>query len=256
MNKHIGSTSVRDLVAGLLAAATLYALPATAHAEQRLDPQAMAVLEAMSKTLAGAKSLTVRSMALYDVIQPGGIAIKLVQESRVQLKRPNKLYARVRRDDGTRRHLWYDGKSASFYDPNENTYSMLKAPSTLESLFEELSEKHSINVPLADLLNPDPYAAFKKYLISAAYLGKRSVDGVESHHLSFESQGADFQLWVTADDKALPLRFAITYVTEPGEPGFLALLRDWQLTPYIDDGTFEFHPPPGAKKVAFKKAGN
>ena len=256
MNKHIGSTSVRELVAGLLAAATLYALPAAAHAEQRLDPQAMSVLETMSKTLAGAKSLTVRSMALYDVIQPGGIAIKLTQESRVQVKRPNKLYARVRRDDGTRRHLWYDGKTASFYDPNDNTYSVLKAPSTLESLFKELTDKHSINVPLSDLLHADPYAAFKKYLISAAYLGKRSVDGVESHHLSFESQGADFQLWVSADDKALPLRFAITYATEPGEPGFLALLRDWQLTPYIDDGTFEFNPPPGAKKVAFRKAAN
>jgi hypothetical protein len=211
-------------------------------------------LRTMSATLARAQSLRVHSTSLYDVVQPGGIAIKLAQEVRVELKRPNKLHARVRRDEGSRRQLWYDGKAASLYDPDANSYSVLEGPSTIERMFDELSDTYGINVPLADLLVSDPYAAFEEHLLSAAYVGKRMVDGVECHHLSFESRGADFQLWVTADGRALPRRFAITYVAEPGEPGFLALLQGWELTPYIDDGVFAFNPPSGARKVELPDA--
>ena len=244
--------SLRRLAATALAVATLHAAPT--HAGESLDPRAMEVLQAMSATLAGADALTVGAKALYDVVQPGGIAIKIGQKSRVQLKRPNKLHARVQRDDGTRRQLWFDGKTATVYDPDANTYSVIDAPGTIDGMFRKLSDEYGVDVPLSDLLLADPYTAFKEHLISAAYLGKRRVGGVEAHHLSFESQGADFQLWVTADGRALPLRFAITYATEPGEPEFLAMLRHWRLTPYIDDGVFTFNPPQGAKKVPFRKA--
>lgn len=248
------TTWPQRLAAGLIAVAGLVATLTPAHAGQEFAPRAMEVLKAMSATLAGAKTLTVRSTSLFDAVQPGGIAIKVSQEVHVQLKRPNKLNARVQRDDGSRRHLWFDGKSATVYDPDENSYSVVEVRTNLDGMFRKLDDEYGLDVPLSDLLLSDPYTAFEEHLISAAYLGKRMIEGVEAHHLSFESSGTDFQLWVTADERALPLRFAINYVTEAGEPGFLAMIGDWRLAPYVDEGAFVFHPPEGAKKVPLLKA--
>ena len=106
---------------------------------------------------------------------------------------------------------------------------------------------------MADLLYADPYSTFTQHLISGAYLGKRTVRGRAAHHLSFESKGADFELWVAADGAPVPLRFAITYVTLPGEPLFLAEFDRWNLSPYLDPGMFSFTPPKGAKELPFAR---
>ena len=253
MLQHRFAGSCRRLATALLISAALHALPASVRADSALDPRAMELLRAMSSTLAGASQLSARSVALFDAVQPGGIALKVGQEVLVQVKRPNKLHARVLRDDGTRRQLWFDGKTATIYDAKANSYSVIDAPGDVDDMFRKLSDDYAVDVPLSDLLVSNPYAAFEKFLISAAYVGTRMVDGVETHHLSLESWGADFQLWITADERALPLRFVITHATEPGEPGFLATLRDWEFESYVDDGIFIFHPPVDAKKVPFRK---
>ncbi len=230
------------------AAATL------SHAAESFDAEAMEVLQAMSKRLGSAKSLRVRSTSLYDVVQPGGIKVKIGQQVQVFMKRPDKLHVRLQRDDGAQRYLWYDGRGVAFFDAGRNAYSRVAAPASIEPMLTELETKYAVTAPLGDLLHRDSFAEFKKNMISAAYLGKRLVDGVLCHHLSFESVAADFQLWVTADDTTLPKRFAITYVEQEGEPAFLAMLDNWDLAPYLDEGMFHFHPPLDAESVPFRPA--
>jgi hypothetical protein len=41
-----------------------------------------------------------------------------------------------------------------------------------------------------------------------------SVDGVPCHQLSFESPGADWQIWIEADSTPVPRRFVIDFVDE------------------------------------------
>ena len=114
-----------------IAAAALAALSAQlAGASETLDPRAMDVLRAMSETLSGATTISVRSSALFDAVQPGGIALTVGQRADVRVRRPDRMHARVRRDDGTERQLWFDGERATVLDPAARSYSVVPAAGT------------------------------------------------------------------------------------------------------------------------------
>jgi len=220
-------------------------------AKPNIEPAAAEVLQAASEHLAGATMLSFRATTYYDLVEASGIKIKAVKQTRFFVKRPDRLHVRAMRDDGARRYLWYDGKRLTRYEPVANTTSTMDAPRTIDALLDHLAEKYHVSMPLADLLYGDPNAAFGEYLLSGAYLGKRLVDGVWCHHLSFESAGADFQIWITVGDKPLPRRFAVSYVEEPGVPELVAILSDWELNAYVDDGMFHATPPEDARQVPF-----
>ena len=89
--------------------------------------------------------------------------------------------------------------------------------------------------------------------ISSEYLGEKMVQGVKTHHLSFGSTGADWQIWIEADATPLPRRFAITYVNTKGEPQYLAQLDRWSMGGAMDASLFKAGVPESAKKVPFAK---
>ena len=126
----------------------------------------------------------------------------------------------------------------------------------LDAMLDCVADAHHQNVPLADLLHADPYATVAEHLISGAPLGPRTTHGQPAHHLSFESQGADFEVWVAAEGAPVPLRFAITYVDQPGEPTFVAEFDPWNLSPYLDPGTFGFTPPADPEEVPAERREN
>jgi hypothetical protein len=233
----------------------LCAVPPEVDAEGQkpnIEPAAAEVLQAASKHLASAKMLTFRATMYYDVVGTSGIKTKFVRQIRYFVKRPDRLHVRTIRDDGAQRYLWYDGKTLTRYEPVANTSSRMDVPKTIDALLDHLADKFRVTLPLADLLYGDPHAAFSEHLLSGVYLGKRLVDGAWSHHLSFESAGADFQLWITAGDKPILRRFAVTYVNEPGAPELLAILSDWSPNAYLDDSMFSVTPPNNAKQVPFE----
>lgn len=239
-----GALSVSLLVMAAAAAAQ--------HPKADIQPKAAEVLKAASDTLASARMMTFRASTFYDVVEASGIKTKVVKQTRFFVKRPDRLHVRAQRDDGAQRYVWFDGKTLVRYEPGTNTASRMDAPKTLDALLDHLADGYRVSLPLADLLYADPSAAFSEHLLSGAYLGKRLVDGVWCHHLSFESDAADFQLWITMGDRPLPRRFAVTYVEEPGEPELEATLSDWDLNAYLDDGMFHATPPKDAKEVSFE----
>jgi hypothetical protein len=220
--------------------------------EPEIDPEAARILQAMSDTLAGATSFGVRAHALYQELQPSGMSYLREQTFVIFARRPDGLHARTRRDDGVEIYFWYDGAHLArlVEAADERLYSRIEVPDTIDTMLDFVAENYHQNMPLADLLYSDPYAAFSEHLISGAYLGERSVGGQPAHHLSFESYGSDIELWVAAEGDPVPLRFAIAYVNQPGEPAFVAEFEQWKLSPYLDPGMFGFTPPADAEEIA------
>jgi len=105
----------------------------------------------------------------------------------------------------------------------------LEFKGSTDQLFYDLSEKHDLNFPIADLLYSNVSNTFQKSLLSSEYTGERTFQGVKTHHLSLETTGADWQIWIEADGSPLPRRFTITYVNDKGEPQYLAQLDQWSL---------------------------
>jgi hypothetical protein len=245
------SASLVFAAAGLVMAAQA---PASYAQEAKTDKKAMSILKGMSDYLASATAVSFRARTFYDVVRESGIKIKVGREVRVRLRRPDRIQATAIRDDGDATTLWYDGKQFTVWRRSANQTMNLEIAGTTDQLLDELIQKYKVQMPLADLLYSNINETFSQDLISSEYLGIREVDGVPCHHLSFESKGADWQIWIEADATPVPRRFAIDFVPVDHQPQFLAQLDAWSVGGELEDYHFKAAVPEGVEKVTFEPA--
>jgi hypothetical protein len=214
-----------------------------------MDDNALKVLRDMSAYLTTCRTLRFGVTILYDQVMESGILVKRSEHGEITLERPDKFLAVVTRDDQEQRRIYFDGTSLVRLVVDENAYQKIDFTGDTDSLLRHVIDKYNIQVPMADFLFNDLAATFQEYLISAEYMGIRTVDGVPCHHLSFESTGADWQLWVEVGDKPVPHMFAITFVNDEHSPQLVAMFHQWRVNPHVDEQLFCFHAPPGAQEV-------
>lgn len=218
-----------------------------------MDEKAMQILQGMSDYLAGAKTLSFRARTLFDEVRKSGIKIKSARTIHVVLQRPSSLRVLSIADNGAARTSWFDGSKLTVLMRDTNQFMELEYEGNIDGMLDELIENHEAQLPLADLAYSDIAKNFKENLISAGYLGIKLVNGIKCHHLSFESTGADWQIWIQADATPLPRRFAISYVNDAERPEFLASLSRWSINGKAVDDQFKASIPESAKKVPFGK---
>lgn len=225
---------------------------ASADDSKLMDEKANALLKSMSDFIGKAQTLSFRTRTFFDVVRESGIQIKVGRANQVRLKRPDKLQLHSVSEDGQATTAWFDGSKMTIWTRHANEVSQLEFSGTTDKLIDELVEKHKAVLPTADLLFSDVAAKFKENMISSEYLGLRTVGGVKCHHLSFESTGADWQIWIRADQTPLPCRFVINYVEIKGEPGYMAQFENWSVGGEMDDSLFTAAVPDEVKKVKFE----
>jgi hypothetical protein len=254
LNTRLG-TSSRGLLAGLfMAAATVTGAANTALAQDKaelMDPKAIEVLDAMSAYLGKAKTLTFTANTSFDDLRTG-LKTKVFRTSKIYVKRPTGTYATEITDDLSGRKIWFDGTKLTQYFTHTNKYQELAFKGTNDAAMDELVDKYDARFVLGDLLYTDSSKNFKEYLLSSEYMGLKLVDGTATHHLSFESEAADFQIWVQVGSTPLPLRYEITHVDIPSEPEFLSRFTNWVVDGPPNEEVFRAVVPAGAKKVEFK----
>lgn len=256
---NIAITGVRKFVthasafAALLCAVALYPGQAMSEKAGPMDEKAGQILQGMSDYLAKAETASFRVKTFYDQVRESGIKIKAARKGQVLLKRPNQLHVKSISENGAARTVWFDGSKLTVWDRHVNEVKALDFKGTTDALLDHLSDKYKVNLPVADLLFSDIGKTMKESIISSEYLGMRTVKGVKCHHLSFESTGADWQIWIEADATPVPRRFAVTYVNDKGEPQFLAQLDRWSIGGAADDSMFKAAVPESAKKVPLGK---
>ena len=243
-------------VASLTLVAILIAFGATAASAQQkgpMDEKAGQILQGMSDYLSKAQSVSFRARSFFDQVRDSGIKIKRARQGHIHLMRPDKLYVESVFEDGAARTTWFDGSKLTVWDRQVNQVRTLDFKGSTDKLIVHLEDKHKVNLPLADLLFSDVGKALKDTIISSEYLGIRTVNGVKCHQLSFESTGADWQIWIEADSTPLPRRFVITYVADKGEPQFMAQLDQWSIGAEAADSMFKAGVPDSVKNVPFGK---
>jgi hypothetical protein len=80
-------------------------------------------------------------------------------------------------------------------------------------------------------------------------IGQETLLGEETHHLAFQGEEVDWQIWIKDGPEPLPLRYVITSKTVKGQPQFTVQMARWEPRATVDDAAFDFKPPPGAKKL-------
>jgi len=218
-----------------------------------MDEKALTSLKQMSDYLAGASALSFRSSTFFDIIDKDGIKVKSGRQSDVIIKRPDKLYINANADDGSAATIWYDGEKLTYWRRDTNEAMSLDFKGTTDAMLDHLVEVYDIQLPLTDLLYSSVNKMVSDNIVSAKYIGARTVGGVPTHQLSMESAGADWQIWIEADSTPVPRRYAIDLTGQEHQPQFLATLDNWSIGREVDDYYFTAALPDSTKTTAFKK---
>lgn len=238
----------RFLLVGLF---SMILLPATPAAEKaRIDPKALEWLKRMSSTLAGAKAFTYSAQSIVEVPAQTGQFLTLFPRAEVALQRPNKLRAHLS-GEAPSFDFYYDGTTVSAFAPGTKVYSSAKAPATIDEMLPGLQSETGIRFATMPLLLSNPYGALTRGLTSGVVIGPVVVNGVPCEHLAFRAPGVNWEIWVEANDRALPRRLAMTFTDRVNFPRTIVGFSSWNLRPWLPSGTFVFRPPAGASEIPF-----
>lgn len=240
-----GARSTRRLV--VTAAAILIALvPVGARAQNAVDPDAQSALAAMSNYLEGLRSFSVEYSAVDEVVTPEGQKLQFIHSGEIMVQRPDRLHATRRGAAGTA-EVFLDGRALTLFGRGANAYLQLPA-SNIDAAIDGVRNL-GFDAPGADLLASKPLDSSTTDMTSGAHIGMTFIDGVEVHQLAFRGADVDWQLWVTAGDKPLPVRYVITTKSISGAPQYTLQLRNWNSAPQIDAARYAFVPPQGARQL-------
>ena len=135
---------------------------------------------------------------------------------------------------------------------DENIYGTVEAPNSIDEMFDFVMAEYDISIPLADLLFRKPYDILIANVYTGTYVGLDKIADRDCHHLAFQQELIDWQIWIGAGETALPLKLVITYKEDPGQPQYSATINEWNLSPGFSNEIFEFSLPAGAKRVDLK----
>lgn len=152
----------------------------------------------------------------------------------------------MRRGAAGASELVLDGKDLVLFGREANAYLRLPAPTIAAAV--QAVQRLGFDAPGADLLAEAPLDGATTDIVVGTHVGMTFIDGAEVHHLAFRGVEIDWQLWVTAGDRPLPLRYVIISKAVAGTPQYTLQLRNWSAAP-ADPARFVFMPPSGARSL-------
>lgn len=255
MPRHVAqNTSLKILFAGVMAVIATSAswLPSYAQDDDGpVDKRAIDILKGMSDYLGDSETISFRTKSFFDVVRKSGIKIKTGRSGAVLLKRPGDLYIHAEGEDGSASTIWFDGSKLTLWRRDANEVMAIDFEGTTDAMLDHVIDEYDAQIPFADLLSSDVNKTLGKDILSAEYIGVRIIDGVPCHQLSFESVGADWQIWIEADSTPVPRRFVIDFVGDASKPQYMARMDAWSIGLDIEDFNFVAAVPEGVEKVEF-----
>jgi hypothetical protein len=222
--------------------------PELAPGSRLIDPRADELVRQMSDRLARATSFALEAEEVHDEVPEHSPRQQLTNLRHVALRRPNRLVGDAA-GDGINRSFWYDGKTFSALDKEQNVWAGGAVPATVDEALDWVFDQTGTVVPLADFIYGDAYARLMADVQRGVYLGIHEAAGVPCHHLSFEQATIDWQLWIDAGPEPLPRKLVIAYKTEDEVPQYTVTIRKWNLQATLPDALFAFTPPEGATRI-------
>jgi hypothetical protein len=213
-----------------------------------IEPRVQELMRRMSDRLGQVSALALEAEEVYDDVPADRPRTQLTSVRRVAMRRPDRLVADAA-GDAQNRALWYDGKTASSLDREQNVWTSGAVPPTVDGALDWVFDQTGTVIPLADFLYVDVYDRMMGQVQRGVYLGVHEAAGVPCHHLSFEQATIDWQIWIDAGPEPLPRKLVIAYKTEDEVPQYSVTIRKWNVKADLPEALFRFVPPSGAKRV-------
>jgi hypothetical protein len=241
-----------------LAAATVPVIAATflmvsaasaADQESRIDPAATAALKAMSDYVTSLPAIELDATVSYDVVAKNGQTIVVSMTGHYKARRPDRLRVDLQ-SDTHKQSFYYDGTTFTIVAPAEGFFAKAEAKPTIRETLAAVAASHSVEMPLADLFalgtDEDPV----KLITSAFDVGPSEITGIPVEHWAFRGKQRDWEVWIAAGDKPLPVKFQIVDRSDPALPRYDVVLA-WVASPTVSDADFTFVPTATMKQIDF-----
>jgi hypothetical protein len=213
-------------------------------------PQPEKILQQACDLLKSAQQFSFKAEVTDDRVYTGGKKLQFAFDLEASVRRPDKLRINAQ-GDTENKQFFYDGKTITLYDQPKNAYAGMAAPATIDEALAQARQEYGLTVALADLSQSNAFAVMTKGQKHALYVGEGLVRGVTCHHLAFDRDDIQWQVWIDAGDKPLIRKIVINQKRLPAEPQWTAYLTDWNLAPQLSDSLFVFSPPEKAVKAKF-----
>ena len=226
----------------------LIVVSATSVEARAGEADAKRLLATMSDYLTAQKALTFEYDAILEVVTKDEQKLALASSGSVILNRPDKIRA-TRSGGFANVEMSFDGKTLTLLGKNQNLYTQIDVPGTLEHLVDELREKHNRPLPAADLLLTNSYDVLMRDVTDVKDLGAGVIGGLECDYLAFRKNDVDWQIWIAQGERPFPCRYVISSKLITGQPQYTVQFRNWKSGGEVDAMDFNFTNPTKAEKV-------
>ena len=227
--------------------------PASQATAATPEPDPFEVVQKMCDFLKSQQQFSYKAEVADDQVYAGGKKLQYGIDMETFVRRPDRLRVNAE-GDLVDKQFYFDGKTITLYDKDDNVYGTLEVPPNIESALDKASKEFGVRVALTDLASPQLCELIRQKAKHSLYVGLHKVRGVPCHHLAFDSDEVQVQFWIDAGDKPLPRKIVMNYKTLPASPQWTAHLSDWNFSPQLNDTLFAFTPPQGVEKIKFVPA--
>jgi hypothetical protein len=217
-----------------------------------IEPAALAMLQATSQRLAGAKSMSFTATTTYESPARNGQPLYYATLSQVAVKRPDKLRV-ITPGDGPASDFYLNGKSMIAYAPAANLVAVADAPPTIEAAIKAAYDKAAIYFPFSELLVADPYKNLSEGLTSAFVVGQSHVVGdTVTDMVAIANDNVQAEIWIAVSD-GLPRMIRAVYPKDPGRSRYEIEFSHWRLNAPMNDADFTPTQDLKAPRMAFAR---
>ena len=243
LKKLLLASLLMSIGTGLAPGADRMAL-AAGPAGPAISADASSAVAQMGKTL-GAQAFSFQARTIRVYADASNQPLHIEHTFKITVRHPDRLLVDGVGDDGASK-VMYDGKTLVVVLVDQKQYVSIPVPDTLQGMLQVAVGHFGMDFPLADFIIDAADKAFLTGITAGHEVDTATIDGVLCRHLVFtQPPGIQLELWLEKNDKSLPRRLIVTYLSLPGEPIFVADMSDWDLSVHPDDADFVYQPQEG-----------
>lgn len=216
------------------------------------DKKTAEVMKKLGPVIKDAKSLRTEGNVEITITPDEGDKQVIKTKVAVEFQRPNMFAMRVKMDKDEKFGLDVvsDGKTLFIHDKKNKQYIEKAGPKGLDAVGQQLlTLGESFGMLFQNVLAADPTEALLDGVTKGVHAGMEKVDGKECHHLKFEQEGLDWELWVAAEGPAYVLKAKSTRELPNMKLVCVETYSNWKQNADPTKDAFSFTPPEGSKKV-------
>ena len=222
--------------------------------DAKIDHKTKKTLKNMSETLTDSSSLSYKATGYIDIIEKDGTLTQSYEEFTVSMLRPDKIKveAKVGKRELT---MWINNGNLVLLDKKKRLVAQTDCPANIESALNFLANKAASTIPGTDFLREDPLAALVAWVSTGSYIASEIENDEKLDHLLFTQGPVTWQLWITAENEALPKRLVMTETGGLLRAQYQVEFSDWSTAP-ISATSFIPSIPAKTKAVDLSKIAN